>query len=228
MVLFTAPIWLAIYTFLINKNAGKGKYTRHQLLVHGNIVFTLLLGVLLIIVFTPISETMTCSEDLSCKIETGYLAPFLNKTEEFKVLEGSYIDVIEKREENNSHQQVMFYPAIYNSTKTNPQIFKMYSVERHDGGGDYVPVNVSEYGQRIIKKDAAIFQQYKKDPKQEYTIESSLDASQLNSRIIRWTLFMLLILFLNLKLYRDESIINMLRNFVQKFIKVIMNIYKQN
>lgn len=221
IVIIAAPIFLVIFSLVHNVNNKKYNYTDFQKKAHVNIIFTLILGLLLIIVITPTSESLTCNGSMTCTLTTEYFIPFINRTEDIRLNNHSYIGIIKKEHystSGSSHRRelnnIEFYHALYNSSRTQPQLFRANSAEK-----DYFDVKNGKV--EALKEDVARFNEYKKNPANSYHIESSRNRWSLNIRIFQWSLLMLLLMFLNLRKDRKEDFDNFVNN-----LKMITGIQK--
>ena len=205
-LILTAPIFAVNAVFLgFLCNLNNKKYTDFQKRVHLNIVFTLILGLLLIISITPISESLNCNDSKTCTLTTGYFIPFLNRIEELKLNNNSYIDIIKKEHyrstANHTYElnSIEFYHALHNSSSKRTQLFRSNSAELNY-------FDLKEGKKNALSEDIKRFESYKQNYTKSYHINSALNNWNLNLRIFWWTLIMIILMFWNLKKDRKEFI----------------------
>lgn len=199
IVIVAAPIFLIIFSVVHNVNNKKYNYTDFQKKVHKNIIFTLILGLLLIIVITPTAESLTCNESMMCTLSTEYIIPLINRIEDIRLNNNSYIGAIKKEHYSSSAHShrtelssIEYYHALYNSSRKRPQLFQANSSEE-----SYF--DLKNGNSKALTNDINKFEEYKKNPANSYHIESSRNRWSLNFRIFQWSFLMLIIMFFNLR-----------------------------
>lgn len=220
VVVITMPIWLILFSIFFRIN----NKTDFQRKIHYNIIFTFIIGLLLLVAITPVSESISCDETFSCRLETEYLIPFIKRSEKILLNKNSYLGVI-KREHYNSNRHgghgiksVEYYLVLYNSSRKSPKLFR-YNSGYINTISSYVPQNLKDYGTYDLKNDVESFQNYKNNPQNSFYAQSSLTSWRLCGRLFNWTMLIIIIMILNLTGDRKE-VLNDIFNNIKSIIGI--------